>query len=104
MRKPASVHVAGPGGRTRARYLMRPSAARLGLRRFAPLRAPPRARPHIGALAGSRAEPDFQHFARLRIAEALGGQGPVTSGRGVERMAFEAAAAEEEPDQNEREE
>src|SRR5580692_8992678 len=62
-----------------------------------------RPRPHIGAFAGSRARPDFHRLARWRIEEALAGEAPVRSRRGVERAPLVAALAEDKPDQKERE-
>jgi hypothetical protein len=59
-------------------------------------------RPHVGAFAGSRRRPDFQHLAARRIEEPLAGEAPA-SRRSVERAALVAALAEKEPDQKERE-
>ena len=60
--------------------------------------------PHIGALAGSRTIPDFQHLAGRRIAEALVGEAKIAPGRGVERPPLVAAVAEDEPHEEKGEE
>jgi hypothetical protein len=61
-------------------------------------------RPYIGAFAGPRRMPDFQHLAGAWIEETLAGETPVSSRRIVERPSLVAAAPEEEPDQKERNE